>query len=121
MRVQVADIVVRIRTVELPDECPHCGELWGQDLVTCPMVTLLQTAHTCATVGPHGLEISKEVPDPYDLEGMGKAVTWFACGYCGEPVLSGQERVLTTQPEDLERAVEETVWSKSLDRMVFGH
>jgi len=111
MKIQVADIVVRKKEIELPAYCPHCGRyLTENSLILCFLEYGYYDSH---------LYNGEIAPKLKDGENNGYCETSFPCVAvfceCYEIIWSGEEKMITQNYT----AYKETVWSESLNKLVF--
>lgn len=110
--IQVADVFVRVRTVELPAECPHCGA----DLT---MAEALQTGRLDWTYELGSIsqgdivQAEDDTPDTIDL---GCPVSYIECQSCQKEIIPIHEKHIEVDPG---QGVS-TVWSAVVDQILVG-
>lgn len=110
MRTVIADVIFRTRDVEVPDKCPHCGASLKNGLTVCRYDYAFYQGNQDGTP-------TKKDADFDDFPGEAPPLGFF-CGECAEEVTVGQEKIIETH--NLERVVEDTVWSQSIGRVILG-
>lgn len=113
MKAKIADVVFRAKEVELPDTCPHCGhDLTARDgLVVCAFdYTYFCCDNRCKPF------YEDEEGEHFETEH--KLPLGLFCANCSEAVVTGQEKII--ESHDLVKAVEDTVWSKAIGRVILN-
>jgi hypothetical protein len=100
VKVQISDLVVRTREVELPEHCPHCGDAVDADEAE---VTLDWNYGETTLLGV-------TYPDGVPVPPAG-----YCCLSCGQLLAWGNQAVIDSPSRDVEQA---TVWSHGLDRLM---
>jgi len=125
MKVKFADLVVRVREIEFPEVCPRCGT----DLTVEGSLFSFRLEQVAYVVGLRSLKDPKDndfatPEDSYPVVRPVTAVTYLSCRECatepGSALMSGEEKVLQPDPAELERLQQETVWTQSVDQLIFG-
>lgn len=121
MKLRLADVVVRVRDVTIPDTCPECGK----SLVGEGGLFLAQLEHVFydKVAGSPDGPASKGEMFEFGCVVNREAYTFYACGHCGRSLASGEDKTLVTTLEEklrLEEALQNSVWSASMDQVVFG-
>lgn len=118
MKAKIADVVVRIREVEIPEVCPGCGA----DLTQPGSLFLVLLEHSCyeGKLGAAGIELEGNSVDSYAVGEATTAFTYCSCLTCAgedEGILAeGKEEIITPCSDE---QIEKTIWSACLDKVVF--
>jgi hypothetical protein len=112
MKTQIADVVFRSREVDIPETCEHCGH----DLMAENGLTICRYDYAYFSGNYKGEQHNPD-EDFSDFEGEGPPLGFF-CNNCGELVVFGKEKTIPVH--NLEQVVEDTVWSKSVGRLLLG-
>jgi len=119
MKVKIADVILRVREIEVPSRCPHCQA----DLTRPESVYLTKLEHVPyeGRVWGRSLKITRmEHGDSYAP--IDDAFTYVACMNCigdDEGILAQSEDKILN-PIGLEQVVEDTVWSEAVNRVILG-
>ena len=115
MKVTIADVVIRTRDIEIPDECPYCKSqvrFSGLSLTTLEYIVRdsrvgLEEAKPC---------LDEERPFTFELDDEGAVITYVMCAECGHDLADGRyARIETVEPKKLERSA----WSESIGQLFF--
>lgn len=113
MKVKISDVVVRQREVDLPETCPHCGAFLGdgKGLLLC----YYEYAYNESK--PRGIEVVASFSEPTDhFRDTDAPLLSVFCLQCIHPLVEAKTKTI---PEvQIVKAVEDTVWSQCLDRLV---
>jgi hypothetical protein len=116
MKVQIADVVVRTREVELPDQCPHCNAnlTYGKGYAVITLEHVCRDAHP----GQKGYLLASWAKDDLSdwLEEGQAPITWVGCASCFEPVVQGKFQALEEVPSHVQQR---TAWSASIGQLFF--
>lgn len=113
MKLQVADLVVRTRNVELPDECPHCQKALGP---TDFIVGHLKLFYVDTKEAEPGVLLPDEECEWATDFGPYTPCTYVCCGHCSTELACGKERTIELPSEETTQRV---VWSSALDQVMF--
>lgn len=112
-KLKIADVFIRTRTVEVPDECPKCkADLTQEGMLTA---VKLDALYSTAKVTNDGVKIEFDadfVDFVYDIP-----VHSLICLWCGEGVVEGHDkRFESPEPEVFDDVVERTLWDEVIEK-----
>lgn len=110
MKFTIADVVVRPREVEIEDVCPECG---------CDEFLVMALDYSFYEADVKNGVLVVEGPDsPDSVIGADKIPpVGVFCDHCNHSMVLGREKVIPIH--DVPQVVEDTVWSTSLDCLIF--
>ena len=115
MKIKLADLVVRIREVDLPSCCPHCGHYFGDG----KGFNLCYLDYVYFKSKPEGDTVTLDYDPSHANIGSEFPCVGVFCDDCGDEVVLGRECVI--DGSDLPKVVEHSIWGQALDRVIFKH
>lgn len=110
--VQVADVFLRVRTVRLPAECPHCGA----DLTVAEALQTGRLDMTYELGSVTGGDIAVAKGDEAQTIDVGRPVSYVDCQACMGEILAIHEKHIEVEPD---QGVA-TLWSTVVDQILVG-
>lgn len=127
VKVKVADVVVRYRTVTVPDRCKHCKKsLTGpKALFVARLEHVFYEAVKSTQAGPVPKEImqdpaSKEFELWEQCPVENDCWTYIACGHCGNELVDSKSKRVSPEEKPLEESLQDSVWSAAIDQVILS-